>query len=457
MEIYTGIEFYADYLGIPEENFRIAHSFYSGNGSSKIYPDHWATGAATGIVNGLGNWSNFFASGRINFTGGNELISFENGRSDLFDFSLSDSTIFISFEKSGFGDNILFSSIGGSYPYFSGLCVGVNSANKLYLKYWDSVNKNSYTFIYKDIIPKKNLFFLNRNESNVSIGRFNTNSLEFDIQQFDIYQNSIIESDYLYIGGYYSNLVGLPAKNNYPWAFEGASNFNGYIDKFYFIYDMPSFYINDIGRSLFLNPTGQPGYYEENCFITGNLVDSGYFTTGVTGIYVSGYVDISTGVTGYRNLKSGWSKYGFTGFYDDIVGSYYDSCGRSHNITQSVSGFGYITGYDVIKLPLTGYIYTSGSLDIPLTGDIWNPTGIWVSGEICDDTFIPTGDIQFKIDSGYLNSLSYDKVSIINTDLLSLNTVGSPIDIFFEPSQYKKLNYNNQTTYVANNIYGTNL
>lgn len=455
MEIYTGIEFYADFLGIPEENFRIAHSFYSGDGSSQIYPDHWATGAATGVVNNLSSWSNFFSSGKIHFTGGSELISFNNDRKELLDFSISDSTIFVSFEKSGFGDNILFSSVGGGYPFFSGFCAGVNSANKFYLKYWNNVDKNSYTFVYKGALSNKNLMVLSRNESNVSIGRFNTNKFEFDVQQFDIYQNAFIESDFLYLGGYYSTTPGLPQKNSYSWAFEGASNFAGTIDKFYFVYDMPSFYTNDIGKSLFLNPTGQPGYFETGCVVTGNFVDSGYFSTGVTGIYTSGYVDVSTGITGYRNLKSGWAQYGFTGFYDQIVGSYYDSCGRPHDITQSVSGFGYITGYDVIKLPLTGYIYTSGSVDVPITGYIWNPTGVWVTGEVCDDVFIPTGEVQFKVDTGYLGSLSFNKVSLINPYSPIFNT--GILDVFFEPSRYETLEYNKQTTYVADNMFSINL
>ena len=47
-KLYTGVEFIADTLGIPEQNFRNAFTFYSGkNAGNYIYPEPWATGAAT--------------------------------------------------------------------------------------------------------------------------------------------------------------------------------------------------------------------------------------------------------------------------------------------------------------------------------------------------------------------------------------------------------------------------
>jgi hypothetical protein len=451
MEIYTGIEFFADYLGIPEQNFRIAHSFYSGDGVSKIYPDHWATGAATGNINGISNWSDTFNSGVLSFNGGNELISFSNGYLANSDLSLNDATIFISFEKTGFKDNILFSSMQGSAPFISGICVGVNSANKLYLKYWDNVDYNPRTLLYTGILSNKNLICISKNASVLSMGRFDSNTFDFKFQEFTIYENSLIESDHLYLGGYYSSVVGLPSKTDHGWAYENTENFMGYVDKFYYIYSMPSFYNNDIGKSLCLNPTGQLGYYDTGCYTTGNLVDSGFFTTGVTGIYSSGYIDISTGTTGYRELKSGWAEWGFTGYYDQVVGNYFDSCGKSHDVISTFSGFGYITGYDVIKLPLTGYIYTTGYLDIDLTGYIWNNTGVWVTGEICDDVFIPTGDMQFKVDQTYIDSLSYKDITIVSNKENIL--LSGRMDVFFEDSQYKTLGHNKIPNYINDNVY----
>jgi hypothetical protein len=453
MEIYTGIEYFADLLAIPEDNFRIATSFYSGDGRSLVYPDHWSTKACTGSGLGINesNWSAFFPSGSINFWGGQQLVLFKNDDPNNKDLSLNGSSIFVSAERLGSEDTILLSSLGGQYPFFSGFCLGINQANKLYFKYWNSVERSPYTFIYNKIISDKNLFFLSREESTISMGRFNSNTMEFDIEQFDLFKNEFIESDDLYLGGYYSDFGPILAQDFPGWAFSGSCNFSGSVDKLYFIYDFPKFYLNDIGKSMFLNPSGVDGYSEINCYTTGNIVDSGYFTTGVTGIYPSGYTIQETAITGYRSLLSGWVEYGFTGYYSAVVGSYYDQCGDQYDITQTFPGSGFITGFDAIKLPLTGFIYRTGSIDISLTGQIWNPTGVWVTGEICDDVFIPTGETQFKIDYDYLRSISFKEISMIDRSLSNL--ASGDLRIYTEPNQFEELVFNKTASYVSNNIF----
>jgi|LakMenEpi06Jul12_1017403.scaffolds.fasta_scaffold00001_4 hypothetical protein len=419
-KLYTGVEFAADFLGIPEQDFKAAFSFYSGEKSnSNIYPEPWATGSATGVlVNN--NWGKVFKSGAIDFDGDSSLMYFTNGYVPNRDFSLTNSTIFLSFQRNRSDDEILMSSIQGTNPFFSGFCLGVNAANKLYFKYWNTVDQ-VYTFTYEKILSNKNLILLNRTQSNIALGRFNNNTQEFDYEYFDIYKNNCIDSSTLYLGGYYStgvlNLSQSQQIARAPWAFAGSKNFSGRVDKFYNIFNMPMIYANQIARAMYSNFNGYAGYTEQICYTTGYISNSGSYTTGVTGSYFSGFTSGFTGVTGYNEYLSGYSYTGFTGFYSVTVGYYYDLCKISHPIIKTYPGSGLITEYKNIKEPLTGLIFITGGETIDLTGDIWNPESVYVTGTVCDDIFRVTGDIVYDIDKDYLQSLSYSQISVLSPSL----------------------------------------
>lgn len=459
-KLYTGVEFTADLLGIPEQNFKAAFSFYSGESSnSNIYPESWATGSATGILIN-NNWSQSFKSGSIYFDGDSSLMRFTNGYAPNQDFSLTNSTIFLSFERRRNTDEILMSSIEGTNPFFSGFCLGVNNANRLYFKYWNTVDK-VYTFTYPKILANKNLIVLNRTQSSISIGKFNNNSQKFEYEYFDIYKNNCIDSSTLYLGGYHStgipNLSQSQQISKAPWAFTGTHNFSGRIDKFYNVFNMPMIYADNLAQSMYSSFSGYDGYTEQICYITGYISNSGSYTTGVTGSYFSGFSSGITGITGYNEYLSGYSYTGFTGFYNAIVGYYYDLCKISHPIIKTYPGSGLITEYKNIKEPLTGVTYITGGETIDLTGYIWNPENIYITGTVCDDIFRITGNILYDTDKDYLRSLSYSAISLVSPSKTGKYLKSG--ELFFEDFSEKELLYNINMLYdlsskrfLANNI-----
>jgi hypothetical protein len=455
MVIYSGVEFSADFLGIPENNFRIAlDQILSGDGQSIVYPDNWAFKAATGSgVNFTSvDFNNFFESGRLNFDG-DSILAFKNGDNFNYDFSLEASTIFLSFERKRIENEILLSSIDGVNPFYSGFCLGVNHANRLYFRYWNGKENGCSTFVYPEILADKNLIYLSRSNDLINLGRYDINEFDFKFYSFNIPNNNFIESNEIYLGGYHTQKnPSFLDKNRADWAFNGAKNFSGVIDAFYFIFSFPIFYSDEIARGIFSSPSGQAGYMETFCFETGYFIDSGFFTTGITGYSDEPYSEYRTGITGYRNIYSGWSTYGFTGYYDLVVGMYYDNCARPHDIIESISGFGLITGFEIIKRPLTGVTVTTGFNRVDLTGSIFNSTGVWFTTNICDDRFIETGtEILYNIDYDYLKSLSFKEISIIDRSFGS-GFYGSGI-VLLPPQEDKELYYN---TYY-NSVEGTNI
>jgi hypothetical protein len=419
MELFTGTDFFADTLGVPEDNFKTAFSFYSGT-----YPyiprDFWAEFACSGIAIGVSEnkWNQgFFNSGYLSFDG-NSLLALENEETPsnkrLF---LSDSTIFLSFERFREGNEVLMSSVNsGINGLYSGFCLGVNEANKLYFKYWNSVD-GAFTFTSKQFLSKKNLIFLNKSESNLTIGRFDNNKLAFNSEIFPIYKNNMVESNELVLGGYHSqNNPGYLNKNRAPWAVDQAENFSGIIDKYYHIFNLPSIYRDNIVSGFFAKPTSLEGYTEVLCYETGFFEQSGSFTFEKTGVFASGFISGEEVITGYSTFESGYTYFGLIGYENVTVGEYIDQCKITHPIIESVPISGFITDYEIIKLPIFATIEKTGSVDIDLSGFVYREETVPVTQTICDDRFFATGDFNFVYDTGYLGSLSYNKYYFTGND-----------------------------------------
>jgi hypothetical protein len=131
----SGIKFATDNLTIDYQDVHAAFSFRSNPtiNTNIVYPDPWATYSSSGILNTTGGngFFNYSGSGYFN---GNTFFKLSNN------FSLENSTIFISYEKLRHGNEILLSSFtGNAFNNFSGFYVGVNDANKKYLKYCNNV------------------------------------------------------------------------------------------------------------------------------------------------------------------------------------------------------------------------------------------------------------------------------------------------------------------------------
>jgi hypothetical protein len=453
MGYYTGMKFFADVLDIELPQVFAAFSFYSSNTNNQIVlPEKWSgryvdetlvesTGSrsATGYLTSAN--SSFFAKSGSGIFNGNYSMAL-SGR----DFSLNDSTLFLSYERA-FGaprnEILLTSATGNSFKDNVGYLLGVNDANKLYFKYWNPV-EGDFTFTYSKILSDKNLIVLNRNNSVITMGKYNNNTYSFDTEEFLIYQNAFQNhpSGMLHLGGY-NRIIGTskPIQN---WATYDTYNFVGYIDKFFFFSGISFQYSNLLASGIYSVATGFNGFNTTNCFTSGYLFNSGFYYTGITGIFVSGFTSgVGDGITGYITGASGYSYSGETGFRNDYIGSLFDSCGNETKLYDRISLSGLISGQNLYLEPLIGPIYITGAIEYPLTGNILGYTGIYITGTYCDDVFTSSGDIALDINLDYLRSLSYSEISLLS-EVKSENDI---VEIYYEPYQNTKLNYNKDLMY----------
>jgi hypothetical protein len=423
MNYYTGLYNKLLYLGLNTDNVFTSFGFYSGNKNNNIiYPDEWAFPFSASGQLITQNPSSFYFTGS-GFFDGKTNIKIDKP------FEIENSIIFCSYTKQNNKDEILFSSItGNSFSNYSGYCLGVNEANKLYFKYWNPV-EGPFTFVFNNIISDKNLIYIYKQFNILTIGKFNNNTFEFETETFSIFNNAFRDSNQLFLGG---NTFS----NNIPWV--NANNFSGYIDKFYILKDTPSFYVNELGISLFSNPSFLSTGVEVNCVRTGVPTFSGFSYTGVTGIFPSGFTIQNTGITGFVNILSGFSYTGVTGFQQNIIGSYIDNCGIPVNIFQSTPLTGTITGNLNILSGLSGIITSTGILNINLTGTITGQTLIFITGEQCI-----TGErfnliLDYTKDIPFLRSLSFSSISLLKDNLIA----GDILEVLTENYSPNFLNYN---------------
>lgn len=423
MNYYTGLYNKLDYLGLNINNIFFGCGFYSGNKNNNIiYPDDWSrpSSASGELISDNPNSFYFTGSGFFN---GNTNIKINKP------FEINNSIIFISYEKLNNNDEILFSSVmGDTFSNYSGYCLGVNQANKLYFKYWNPI-EGPFTFNFKSIISDKNLIYIYKELNTLSIGKFNNNTLEFETESFSIFNNAFSDSNELFLGGNSTS-------NNIPWV--SANNFSGYIDKFYILKDVSVFYANDLGISLFSNPDYVSTGIEVNCLETGFSTFSGFSYTGITGIFPSGFIIESTGITGYINILSGFNYTGVTGFQQNIIGSFVDNCGIPGNIYESIPLTGTVTGNLNILSGLSGIIRSTGIVNINLTGTITGQSLIFITGELCT-----TGEnfnliLDYDKDEKFLQSLSYSSVALLKENLKT----GDIVEVFTENYILSTLDYN---------------
>jgi hypothetical protein len=437
MNYYTGLYDKLSYLGLNTDNVFLACGFYSGNKNNNIiYPDDWSRpfSASGELISSNPNSFYFTGSGFFN---GNTNIKINKP------FEIDNSIIFISYEKLNNNDEILLSSVAGNtFSNYSGYCLGVNQANKLYFKYWNPI-EGPFAFTFENIISDKNFIYVYKNLNALTIGQFNNNTLEFETKSFSIFNNAFRDSNQLFLGGNSTS-------NNIPWV--SANNFSGYIDKFYILKNTSVFYANELGVSLFSNSDYVSTGIEVNCIETGFPVFSGFSYTGITGIFPSGFIIESTGITGYVNILSGFSYTGVTGFQQNIIGSFVDNCGIPGNIYESIPLTGTVTGNLNILSGLSGIIRSTGIVNINLTGTITGQSLIFITGELCT-----TGEnfdlvLDYYKDENFLRSLSYSSVSLLKENLIN----GDIVEVFTENYVLTGLDYNTDLEKISIDQYYLN-
>ena len=391
-----------------------------------VTPDLWATSSTFGILNTGINGSvtgSFFQNTGTGFFNGSSIMKLNSP------YTFENDTILLSYERLRNGDEILLSSAtGNSFSTYSGFCLGVSHANKLYFKYWNSV-EGPFTFTAPNVLANKNLVLINRNDDNLTIGTLNNNSVEFELNNFNIKNNVFVQSSELFLGGMY---------NNVPWANDRSLNFSGYVDKFYIFKDVQLFYQDYLISGIIYTGVQTQGYNESYCYITGFLTGSGFSTSGVTGFVTIPYNITGTGITGYLNINTGYYSYsGVTG-YTNVSRGFYSYCNNTVEISGAVPVSGRITISGQSLQRLTGLIITTGYNQIPLSGNITGINQVYTTGQICSTFFVSTGDTLFFKNNNYLKSLSFSEVSVLSP----LNKQSDIIEVYHDNYLDKTLYYN---------------
>ena len=409
-----------DQLGIGQNSLIVAYDFTNNPNTSTGYilPTSWSSGCYTGIANGsLTNFSQKSGSGFFNSSNSVDI----SGKIPEDNFSF-----LFCYEKIRSGSEILLSSATGlNFNQRSGVTLGINDLNKLYLEYWDPVY-GIFSMTSSKNIASKNIVYFNKSFSSFNIGIFDAISSKLEIDSTQIVNNSYSHSDKFRIGNRFNS-------NN--WS--SGVGLSGYFDDFYCLSGLlPQDYYGVLCSGFYSS-------YSPKTF-------SGIGTECKTESVLSGSdVNLGTGVTGYKTVitystgyvptgcfQSGYSYFvgtGITGYENKFVRNVLDNCGVS-NPLYALS-------------PLTGNIYSSGVTGV-CTGlaqvITQSYTNIELSGAISGEVFVPvdkttcssyTGyyPASIIVDSGFIFSLGFDNI-------YSLESV-------------KNINSNEAYFYTSGNIY----
>jgi hypothetical protein len=172
----SGFKYYLENLGMSHSSIFAAYDFVSGSGFANSYLDNpsWVTGSVnSGKING--NSANFYQVNGSGFFNGSRSVSI-SGKVPEDDFSF-----LFCYEKIRSGQEVLLSSAAGnSFSTASGLTIGINDANKLYMEYWNPV-EGKFSLNYDKTISSKNLVFFQKAFGEFKLGIFDPveSSLDF--------------------------------------------------------------------------------------------------------------------------------------------------------------------------------------------------------------------------------------------------------------------------------------
>ena len=391
-----------DQLGVDPSSLLVAYDFTQDpvSNNQKLLPTSWSSGCYTGLVNGnLANFSNVSGSGFLN--GFNSIDISGSIPSDNFSFLFC-------YEKLRTGSEILLSSAtGSSFSQRSGLTLGVNDVNRLYLEYWNPIDGN-FSMTYPGNISNKNIVFLNKSYNNFNLGVFDTTSSKLITESVSLVNGAYSHSNKFRIGNKF---------DSNSWSV--GSGFSGFFDDFYCLNEtLPQDYFSVFCSGFYSTlTTGEISGTVQSCQYVSTLSGSGInIGTGITGYetnitYITGYVPTGCFNSGYSYLVGT----GITGYYEKYMGSPEDACGINTPI--------------YIRTPLTGQIYASGvTLKCNGSGEIITPiynnrelTG-FLTGEVFVEVLsgICSGVTKYypgyiAVDSGFISSLGFDSIYSFKT------------------------------------------
>lgn len=396
----SGFKYRLDSLGVEDESVIVAYDFNSGSEFSNgfLSKPKWVTGSTfSGKINGSA--TDFYKkSGSGFFNGSNSVTVSGRIPEDNFAFLFC-------YEKIRSGEEIFLSSAAGStYASSSGIKLGVNDANKLYLEYWNPVN-GKCALNFDQNIASKNLVFLSKSFGEIQLGTFDPIESKLFFSSTPVNSLTYAHSSDFVIGSgrscFWSNA-------------SDSKSFSGFFDDFYCITGyQPNDYFIELFSGFYSIPRtgGVSGIYQ-SCVDISVLSGSGVILgTGITGYetrvsYVTGYEPTGCFYSGYTYFIGT----GITGYEEKYIGTQKDACDQDVPIYA--------------RTPLTGNIYGSGSTYVCSgSGIVLTPvyTNYPLSGAITGEVFVPvlsglcsdeTGYYPdyIEIDSSFVYSLGFDSI-----------------------------------------------
>ena len=400
----SGFKYRMDSLNLSDESLLVAYDFASGSSFSNgfLSTPQWVTGSTfSGKINGP--LSSFYKNSGSGFFNGSNSVTI-SGKIPDDDFSF-----LFCYEKTRRGEEILLSSAAGnSFSSSSGLTLGINDANKLYLEYWNPINgKNSLN--YEKNIASKNLVFLSKQFGELKLGVFDPVESSLFLSSTFASSNNYSHSDQFVIGS---------GKKSF-WSNSG-SNFSGFFDSFYCLSGkIPTDYFIDLFSGIYSVPQsgGISGVFE-SCQNVPTLSGSGVILgTGITGYetvvtYTSEFVPTGCFNSGYSFIAGT----GITGYEEKYMGLQEDGCGN------------FVPIY--VRTPLTGLIYASGFervctgtvetlipnyTNVPLTGTITGEVYVEVLSGVCLEATGYYPD-SLNVDGGFISSLGFELIYSYNCE-----------------------------------------
>ena len=401
----SGFKYRMDSLKMDSDSLLAAYDFVSGSSFANGYLDKpkWITGSTfSGKINGAS--TTFYKNSGSGFFNGLNSVTI-SGRVPEDDF-----TFLFCYEKTRTGTEVLLSSAAGnSFSSSSGLNVGVNDANKLYLEYWNPID-GMCSLDYEKNISSKNLVFFSKQFGEFQLGIFDPIESSLNFSSCSVTSSTYAHSDQFIIGS---------GKSSYWSNYTNNNCFSGFFDDFYCVSGKsPNNYFIELFSGFYSIPeSGGISGVTQSCTDVTVLSGSGVsLGTGITGYetvttYITGYVPTGCFNSGYSYLVGT----GITGYYEKYMGSPLDACGFNTPV--------------YVKTALTGEIYSSGTTYVCTgSGQVITPvyTNVALTGTLSGQVFVPvlsgvcsgvTGYYPNYIntDSGFISSLGFNSIYSFKT------------------------------------------
>lgn len=184
----SGINYTYTGYGLPLDGWQVFYDFSSGSAYLPSVP--FANTVTSGKPVGLSS----FANNGTGIFNGQGYFQIQNSTGNLTDW-----TILVSFEKKTLNEGVLFSSYSSGVAN-SGFVIGVNSVNKIYVESYDV--DGPFVIESPTILSNKNATAITKIGRSLYIDYFDFNSKEVESNQYDLSEDSFLNSNKWYLGGF---------------------------------------------------------------------------------------------------------------------------------------------------------------------------------------------------------------------------------------------------------------